>query len=207
MVGLNPEIISSLDKEKAIGRVLTDISSDFIFAPQYKLIFEVIADDLWDQLIGQLKSGTFHPDSLITSEVPKPSGMTRPGSILYPSDRLLYQAISDYLGPTVDKQLDGSRVFSYRLLASDPSFQMFQSRGDSYEEFKTAITNNAECDQFTHAATVDITSYFVRVNHHVLENLLTESQVPQGLITVLVVSQPWNRKDKGGEAWFGHSGC
>ena len=23
----------------------------------------------------------------------------------------------------------------------------------------------------------------------------------------LVLSQPWNRKDKGGEVWFGHSGC
>jgi hypothetical protein len=23
----------------------------------------------------------------------------------------------------------------------------------------------------------------------------------------LVVSQSWNRKDKGGEVWFGHSGC
>ena len=24
---------------------------------------------------------------------------------------------------------------------------------------------------------------------------------------LLVVSQSWNRKDKGGEVWFGHSGC
>ncbi len=186
MVGLNPAIISSLNKEKAIGRVLTDIQSDFIFAPQYKLIFDYVPDELWDQLIGQLKAGTFRPDSLITSEVPKSSGMTRPGSILYPADRLLYQAISDCLAHTVDNQLDDSRVFSYRLLDSDPSFQMFQSRGDSYQEFKTAITSNAECGQFTHAATIDITSYFVHLNHHVLENLLTESQVPQPLITVLV---------------------
>ena len=27
------------------------------------------------------------------------------------------------------------------------------------------------------------------------------------LIFGLVLSQPWNRKDKGGEVWFGHSGC
>ena len=188
MAGLNQGIIDQLDKEKAIGRVRTDLQSDFIFAPQYKLIFDVLADDLWDELLKQLKSGTYHPGSLITAEVPKPSGMTRPGSILYPLDRALYQAISDLLAPVLDSQLDGSRVFSYRLLDPDPTFLMFQSRGDSYRDFKAQSNQSAIGGKFTHATVADITSYFVHLNHHTLENLLTESNVPQGVNSILVKS-------------------
>ena len=47
MVGLNEDIVAKFDREGAIGRILTDLPSDFIIAPQYKLIFDVLADDLW----------------------------------------------------------------------------------------------------------------------------------------------------------------
>ena len=186
MVGLAPDILNALNKDQAIGRVRTDIRSDFIFAPQYKLVFDVMGDDVWDQVTTQLKSGTYQPDSLITSEVPKSSGMTRPGSIMFPLDRIIYQAVADYLAPSLDPQLDRSRVFSHRLLDSDPSFQMYQSGADSYSDFKTAIEENARDGKFSHAATVDITSYFVHLNHHILENLLTETGIPSGLNTFLV---------------------
>ena len=188
MVGLNQDIIDKLDKQKAIGRVRTDLQSDFIIAPQYKLIFDVLADDLWDEILKQLKSGTYQPGPLITAEVPKPSGMTRPGSILYPQDRILYQAIADLLAPFIDAQLDGSRVFSYRILDPDPTFQMYQSRGDSYRNFKALSNQSALSGKFSHATTADITSYFVHMNHHILENLLSDSKAPEGLNSILVKS-------------------
>ena len=86
MVGLIPEIISQLDQGRAVGRVLNDMPTDFIYAPQHKLLFTVTPAIIWDDVLGKLKSGAYVPSTLITSEVPKPSKLTRPGSILHPSD-------------------------------------------------------------------------------------------------------------------------
>jgi hypothetical protein len=172
MVGLDPSVIASLSKDQSIGRVRTDIQTDFIFAPQYKLLFDYAADDLWDQVVNQLRSGTYTPSMLITAEVPKPSGLTRPGSVLYPIDRIIYQAMADYLAPIIDPLLDGARVYSYRILGCDPELQMFQSRGESYEQFKATVTALCNSGEATHAITTDIASYFIHLNHHTLENLL-----------------------------------
>ena len=77
MTGLDPNVIAAFSKDHAIGRILNDIRTDFIFAPQYKLLLDSIPDELWDEATGQLRSGTYNPSSLlITAEVPKPSGMT-----------------------------------------------------------------------------------------------------------------------------------
>ena len=160
MVGLDSSVIASLSKDQSIGRVRTDIQTDFIFAPQYKLLFDYAADDLWDQVVNQLRSGTYTPSMLITAEVPKPSGLTRPGSVLYPIDRIIYQAMADYLAPIIDPLLDGARVYSYRILGCDPELQMFQSRGESYEQFKATVTALCNSGEATHAITTDIASYF-----------------------------------------------
>ena len=186
MTGLDPNVIAAFSKDHAIGRILNDIRTDFIFAPQYKLLLDSIPDELWDEATGQLRSGTYNPSSLITAEVPKPSGMTRPGSILYPVDRLLYQAVGDHLAPLIDSQLDGTRVYSHRIAVPDPRFQMFDSRGASYEEYKQQVIQLCSEGNFTHAIVADISSYFAHLNHHTLENLLNAAGVPEGLVTLLV---------------------
>ena len=188
MAGLDPAVLARFDKDQAIGRIRTDIRTDFISAPQYKLIFDVIADDLWDDAIGQLRAGGYNPSPLITAEVPKPSRMTRPGSIMSPLDRLVYQALVDHMAPIVDTQLDGERVFSYRLMDPDPSFQMFHERSESYGVFKDKVTNLSISGQFTHSISTDISSYFMHLNHHVLENLLTEAGISEGVVRLLVKS-------------------
>lgn len=194
MVGLDPSVIASLSKDQSIGRVRTDIQTDFIFAPQYKLLFDYAADDLWDQVVNQLRSGTYTPSMLITAEVPKPSGLTRPGSVLYPIDRIIYQAMADYLAPIIDPLLDGARVYSYRILGCDPELQMFQSRGESYEQFKATVTALCNSGEATHAITTDIASYFIHLNHHTLENLLEASGVSRGLVNLLVktILEAWS---------------
>lgn len=194
MAGLDPSVIASFSKDQTIGRVRTDIQTDFIFAPQYKLLFDYAADDLWGEVINQLRSGTYTPSTLITAEVPKPSGLTRPGSILYPIDRILYQAMADYLAPMIDPLLDGTRVYSYRILDNDPELQMFQSRGESYEQFKAAVTALCNSGKATYAITTDIASYFIHLNHHTLENLLEASGVSKSLNSLLVktVLETWS---------------
>ena len=141
-----------------------------------------------------MRSGSYHPSTLITSEVPKPSGMTRPGSILRPLDRMLYQAIADYVAPVVDSQLDATRVFSYRTLNPDPDFQMFQPRSEGYQRFKEETNQMALGTEYKFAISADIASYFVHLNHHSLENLLIDSGIEKSVRNVLVnhMLQSWS---------------
>ena len=184
MPGLDPTLIASLDKDTAFARVLVDVETDFIFAPQYKILYEFMKDELWDEIISALGSGTYSPSPLITAEVPKPSGLTRPGSILFPLDRVLFQALADMIAPQIDPQLDDDRVMSYRLLIPDPQGRMFEPRSDSYKRFKTAIGEGANSSAF--ALQADVASYFFHINHHVLENLMTAAGVPTGIVRLLV---------------------
>ena len=81
MAGLDTALINLLSKDRALGRIRTNIASDFIFAPHFKLVFEQSGDELWDSLVDRLHSGTYSTGPLVESEVPKPSGLSRPGSI------------------------------------------------------------------------------------------------------------------------------
>ena len=184
MPALDQGLIAGLDKDAAFARVLVDVETDFIFAPQYKLLYEFMKDELWGEIVSALRSGTYNPSPLITAEIPKPSGLTRPGSILFPSDRILYQALADRIAPQLDPQLDDGRVISYRLLDPDPEGRMFEPRSDSYKRFKTAIGEGASQSVF--AIQTDVASYFSHINHHVLENLIAAAGVPEGIVRLLV---------------------
>ena len=184
MPGLDAALVANLDKDTAFARVLADVETDFIFAPQYKLVYEFMKDELWNEIVRSLRSGSYNPSPLITAEIPKPSGLTRPGSILFPSDRILYQALADRIAPQLDPQLDDGRVMSYRLLDPDPEGRMFEPRSDSYKRFKIAIGEGTAQSAF--AIQADVASYFFHINHHVLENLMGASRVPGGIVKLLV---------------------
>ena len=184
MPGLDNELVDTLDRDKAFARVLVDVETDFIFAPQYKILYQHMKEEMWQEVTDLLRSGAYRPSPLISSEIPKPGGFSRPGSILFPTDRVLFQAISDRIAPLLDSQLDNQRVKSYRLLEQDVQGRMFERRSVSYQKFKNAIGEGASQSAF--AIQADISSYFFHINHHILENLLSEADVPEGLVRLLV---------------------
>lgn len=186
MPGLDPANIDLLAKEPALGRIRSNIPSDFVFAPHFKLIFERLGDELWDSLTAQLRSGTYFPNPLVVCEVPKVSGLSRPGSIPQPIDRLLYQALADLLAPAIDAQLDSERVFSYRVLDPDPEFKMFGVRGEAWDGLKKSLSNWVSDMPGFYVVSTDITSCYSRISHHYLENLLISSGIPEGVVRLLV---------------------
>ena len=200
MAGLDASILVGLDESLAVGRIRKDQRTDFIHAPQYNLIYEQISGELWQRLKDDLGAGRYAPSPLITADVPKPSGLTRPGAILYPMDRLLYQGLADYVAPKVDAEIDSTRVFSYRLLNPDDEFNMFESRGGSYERFKSALATATASTGNEVALVTDVSSYFTHINHHTLENLFTSAGVPQGLVRLLVsvMLQNWSGRFSSG---------
>ena len=106
--GLDPEWIKRIDWQLALARVTQDLRSDFVYSPHLSFVYAKVGDQLLAQVKKELEDGKFSPGVPMTIEVPKtfriqvavPSkrlgpSYSRPGSILLPKDRLLYQALAD----------------------------------------------------------------------------------------------------------------
>jgi hypothetical protein len=80
MAGFDGALLGKIDFKQAISRVACDTQNDFIIAPHYSAIFKYASDDLWQQLKKSLQSGDYNTKLPISIEVPKKTGLTRPGS-------------------------------------------------------------------------------------------------------------------------------
>jgi len=175
MAGLDNKIIQELDPELALQRIKNDLQSDFIYAPHLNVIFSLAGPDLWERLISKLKSGNFEPFLPIILEVPKTSGFSRPGSILWPFERLIYQATVDKVAPVAESALNREQVFSYALLREDPNGFMFESASDCFTKFKDKVLEYCQSGNYTHVLKADVASFFERLYQHVLINLLNSA--------------------------------
>src|SRR6266436_5722456 len=129
MPGLDKKMLNMIDPNKVIDRIKIDIRTDFILAPHYNAIFINAGEELWGRVQELLKSGNYQPELPHTINVPKERGFTRPGSILAPADRLVYQALIDIVSPALEAHLDRQRSFSH-ILAHDGN-SMFEPAYES----------------------------------------------------------------------------
>lgn len=181
MPGLDRGKIAQIDHESVITHVKADIRSDFILAPHYNAVFSRSGDDLWDQLKQQLKSGTYQPDLPITMSVPKERFFTRPGSILRPADRFMYQALVDSVMDQIEEGLDRTRSFSH--VPSDEEEQMFRPNHESWERFQTRVAEI--CDRRNFILKADIANYFERLPQHHLVNLMAAAGCAPEVVSLL----------------------
>lgn len=183
--GLDPAIIKKLDWDRALARVLYDLRSDFIWAPHIRYLYSHAGAELIKIVQNELKDGTFHPGIPLTIEVPKafrikvvgantkrlgPS-FTRPGSILPPKDRLLYQIIADEAAPIVEQVIDEARSFSHRLADTDDG-AMFVSTRKCWSELQKAIKTHSALKTTKYIVRLDVADYFGSINQHTLINML-----------------------------------
>ncbi|MCK4636750.1 MAG: RNA-directed DNA polymerase [Methanomicrobia archaeon] len=182
-VGLDKTIVDSLDPKMALKRIEKDIESDFIYAPHINDIYKYAGDNLWEELKGQLCAGKFNPSLPIYIDVPKKSGLTRPGAILLPLDRVLYQILIDYIAPKVESNLDRSKVFSRILLKSDEEGRMFEDIGESYTKFIENVVFN--CSLYEYVVKTDVNSYFENIYHHPLIDSLKSSGISPKIVNIL----------------------
>ena len=116
--GLDATLLKKLNWERALKRVAHDQRSDFIYAPHFGIIYARAGDELAELVNSELKNGKYLPGMPITMEVPKSGrmravgmnrqgpGFSRPGSILWPKDRLFYQLLADEAAPIIEKKTD-----------------------------------------------------------------------------------------------------
>jgi len=185
MIGLDSQIIDATNLELSLGRINTDVKNDMILAPHFSAIYANAGEELWDLTRRDLKAGSYNPEIPIRMEVPKPGGFTRPGTILTPRDRLVYQLLIDSIAPAAEVSLDRRRVLSNIYLNPDPDFHMFEASANSWTRFQNALRTHCENDQFHYVIRADISNYFERVKHHNLIGLLKANNCPSGAVNLL----------------------
>jgi Reverse transcriptase (RNA-dependent DNA polymerase) len=161
------------------------LRSDFIWAPHIRFLYASVGDSLINLVRSELESGTFHPGIPLTIEVPKsfrikvtgtqskrlgPS-FSRPGSVLPPKDRLLYQVIADEAAPIVEDKTDKNRSFSHRL-ANESEETMFLSTRKCWSELQKALKMHSAKKDVKYILRVDVADYFGSINQHTLINTL-----------------------------------
>lgn len=183
--GLDPKLLGQLDWDRALKRVIHDLRSDFIWSPHLRFLYKHAGDDLVKLLQAELKNGTFHPGIPLTIEVPKSfririggpnsqrlgPAFSRPGSILPPIDRLLYQVIADEAAPIIEANIDATRSFSHRLAAKDEE-GMFLPTRKCWSELQKALRLHATESQTKYILRLDVADYFGSINQHTLINTL-----------------------------------
>jgi hypothetical protein len=185
MPGLDRTVLDQIDPELALGRIKNDLPSDLILSPHYSAVFEHVGDQLWVELKATLRNGNYEPSLPIILDVPKANGITRPGAILNPTDRLVYQAIIDILAPIGEAQLDRVRTFSHVLQQPDPLRRMFEPGYITYTRLQEAVKAYCENGNYEFAIRADIASFFERVYQHNIINLLHSSGCPGPAVNLL----------------------
>ncbi len=187
MPGLDRKIVDAVNLDLTLGRINMDVRNDMILAPHFSAIYAKAGNELWDLTSRGLNDGTYYPELPIKMEVPKSSGFTRPGTILTPRDRLVYQLLIDSIAPFAEASLDRRRVFSNIYLNPDPEHRMFETSANTWTSFQNALRTHCEDDRFRFALRADIGNYFERIKQHTLIGLLRTSNCPSGSVNLLEV--------------------
>jgi hypothetical protein len=210
--GLDTAAIATIDWALALKRVIHDLRSDFIYAPHLGFVYSKAGDELIDQLKKELKSGTFSPGVPLTIEVPKSFRMrvavaptrlgpnySRPGSILMPRDRLLYQALADQAASIIEAKTDTSRSFSHRLAVPD-SASMFVPTRVCWDALQKALASHSKSKATRYILKIDVANFFGSLNQHILINVLNDSGYPKSLssrLEALLTSYTGERSSRG----------
>ncbi len=111
MPGLDRTIKNQINFDKAINRISADLRTDFMFAPHLDSIYKYASDELVGLSQKKLSDGAFQFSLPVILSVPKPSKLSRPGSIQEPLDRLTYQVLADLIAPAIESSIDRTHVF------------------------------------------------------------------------------------------------
>ena len=168
MPGLDKSAIKEIDWEKATRNILVDTRTDFILAPHFDIVFRDKSVELVQQLIAKLAAGTYEPQLPITMSIPKQGILSRPGSILLPHDRLLYQGLVEDILPQIESQFDRSISFSH--LPSADTEHLFKSSFESWNLFQRKVEEI--CDTNPFVLQCDVANFFETLPQHNLINAL-----------------------------------
>lgn len=194
MPGLDTDKLKSLKINQSIERILYDTKTDFIYSPHLNFVYTYASKELSDLLLKKIKKYEFDFSLPLIIDVPKKSRLSRPGAILLPLDRLLYQILIDSMSSIIENNIDRDHVFSNVYINNS---EMFENHSDSFKEFKEQIFTNTET--YEYCLKMDVASYFESINQHVLINLLSSLEIESQPVDLLEEAlSSWSQKNSYG---------
>ena len=160
-----------LNWERAYGRVLANSRSDFVPLRYDFWLLENNKNEYISRAQQVLSGQHYNPSAIQIVEVPKADLTTRPVAIAELDDRLIYQALVDHVAEIVEPQLQNI-VFSHRLVPDYNAIQMFRDYDESYGAFINKQKEICQEGQFPYVVVTDVSSYYERIYHHRLVQLL-----------------------------------
>jgi Reverse transcriptase (RNA-dependent DNA polymerase) len=188
--GMDLTDVSAADWNLAVQRIIHDMRSDFIYAPHVGFVYRRVGQELVEIVKRELKDGQYKPGLPLTLEVPKshrirvnvnPPRMgpaySRPGSILLPKDRLLYQILADKAAPIIEAKTDQTRSFSHRLEQGDGP-TMFKPTRVCWGELQKALRKHSADNKNKYVLKIDVANFFGSLNQHTMINVLADAGYP-----------------------------
>ena len=187
-----------LDWKRAYRRVLQNSYSDFVpLRTEYWLLSKNCLEYI-NRAKELLQQDHYNPAPLSVIEVPKSDMTTRPAAIAELPDRLIYQALVDKVADIVEPQLQAV-VFSHRLVSDRSAATMFRDYDASYGAFIQKQKSICETNHFNYVVVADVASYYERIYHHKLVDLLIGLGSPEELVRTLGhLLREWNNGDSHG---------
>lgn len=163
-----------LDLELAWKRIKRDQHDDILpDILEYRDIDHDISTTM-DKIKESLDSD-YDPSELLIIDVPKRGYTLRPGSNMTPEDRIIYQAIVDFISGNVEEPpTDG--VFSYRLNSNMRSNKMFKFWRPLWLEMRKKM-REIYAEGYRCLLRTDIAAYFEHIDHDILRANILDGQI------------------------------
>lgn len=168
--------------------------------------FTVVEESFLNEVVSDLRVGTYNPTPACKVYLPKPSGGLRPYTLLTVKDQVVYQAllnvIAEQLLPKV-KSRYYDKVFG-NLYAGEKSVWFYKKWKTGYKKFSDAARSAFESGK-VFMASFDLVACYDSIDHKVLSHYLKEINVPQDAIDQLMLCLSiWTSTDHDERIYQGH---
>lgn len=172
-----------LDLELAWKRVKRDQYNDLL--PDMLELKDVDYDikDTLDNLRNQLDKG-YQPSDAMHIDVPKKAYTLRPGCSMIPEDRIMYQAVVDFISRKVE-QPPPDACFSYRLNSNPKSSRMFQFWRTSWLDMRSKM-RETYANGYCCLLKTDIAAYFEQIDLDIFKRDILNGKVREGQVIYLL---------------------
>lgn len=174
--------LDELDLDLAWKRVVNDSKNQFV--PDF-LDLKDYERNLSDNL-KNLKSrltADYEPLIPLIIDQPKKNFSLRPGLAINIEDRIIYQALVDFIAPEIEPHLSDC-VYSYRL-SNKPKKYFFKKQTDQWLFFRDARRKCYLEEGYSYLLETDITAFYEHISHNkLIENLrdyITDEEILRSL--------------------------